>query len=213
MKKICLTALFAMGMAFQANAQDLSAQSKGSMFAEYSSQKGEFENDIDADMNGFGVGISSSPQKHGYWGKFEYQGNSDYDGDYYELSVGGHFNFINTERFYAIGTLGLGIGLLDVPEFDQTAYFTIPVGVEAGVNFTRNLSLYGGIGYKLAVDISSSDSEGGKTLCKDGTWSNSTGSGTCSWHGGVASTSSVNYDNYIGDFDGITYKAGLRYNF
>lgn len=207
MKKIYVTALLAIGMAFQVNAQDLSAQPKGSMFAEYSSQKGEFENDIDADMNGFGIGISSSPQQHGYWGKFEYQGNSDYDGDYYELSAGGHFNFIKTERFYAIGALGLGVGLLDVPEFDQTAYFTIPMGVEAGVNFNRNLSLYGGIGYKWALDISDTDD---KTRCNDGTTSDSSGSGTCSWHGGI------DYDyssNYIGDFDGVTYKAGLRYNF
>jgi hypothetical protein len=27
---------------------------------------------------------------------------------------------------------------------------------------------------------------GGLTLCADGTWSQSTGSGTCSWHGGIA---------------------------
>jgi len=27
---------------------------------------------------------------------------------------------------------------------------------------------------------------GGRTLCADGTWSQSTGSGTCSWHGGIA---------------------------
>lgn len=51
-------------------------------------------------------------------------------------------------------------------------------------------------------------SDNDKTRC--GTTSDSTGSGTCSWHGGI------DYDytsNYIGDFDGVTYKAGLRYNF
>lgn len=181
-------------------------QLKSSVFIEYSSHKGEFENDIDADIDGFGVGVSTSPHAGGYWGKFEYQSNDDYDGDYYEVSAGGHFSLINTERFYAIGTLGMGVGLLDVPEFDQTAYLTIPLGLEAGLNFTKNLSLYGGIGYKWAIDISQND----KTHCMDGTTSDSTGSGTCSWHGGI------NYDytsNYIGDFDGVTYKAGLRYNF
>lgn len=179
-----------------------SEQSNASLFIEYSSQKGEFENDIDADINGFGIGISTSPQIHGYWGKFEYQSNSDYDGDYYELSAGGHLNFINTDRFYAIGTFGLGVGLVDVPDFDQSVYFTIPIGIEAGVNIAKNLSAYGGVGYKWALDISS------PTTCNNGTQSSSVGSGTCSWHGGID-----HYNYTVGDFNGITYKAGLRYNF
>ena len=203
MKKLLTTVILGLVLSLQANAQNAP---KTSIFVEYSSQKGEFEDDIKADMNGFGVGISSSPQANGVWGKFEFQSNSDYNGDYYELSAGGHVNLINTERFYAIGTLGIGVGLLDVSDFDQTAYFTIPIGLEAGVNFTRNLSLYGGIGYKWALDISGDD----KTHCNDGTTSDSKGSGTCSWHGGI----NWNYSsNYIGTFDGVTYKTGLRYNF
>lgn len=206
MKKLFITALIGLGLSAQANAQDFTTPSKASVFAEYSAQKGEFSDNIDADMNGFGVGISTSPQRNGLWGKLEYQSNSDYDGKYYELSAGGHINFVNTGRFYALGTLGMGIGVLDVDGFDQTAYFTIPVGLEAGVNLNRNFSLYSGVGYKWALDIS--DNEG--TRCNDGTWSDSTGSGTCSWHGGI------DYDytsNYIGDFDGVTYKMGLRYNY
>jgi hypothetical protein len=203
MKKLLTTVILGLALSLQANAQNAP---KTSIFVEYSSQKGEFEDDIKADMNGFGVGISSSPQANGVWGKFEFQSNSDYNGDYYELSAGGHVNLINTERFYTVGTLGIGVGLLDVSDFDQTAYFTIPIGLEAGVNFTRNLSLYGGIGYKWALDISGDD----KTHCNDGTTSDSKGSGTCSWHGGI----NWNYSsNYIGTFDGVTYKTGVRYNF
>ena len=205
MKKILLTALIGLGLSFQAQAQNVD-QNRTSVFAEYSSQKGQFENDVDADMDGFGIGISTSPQKHGAWGKFEYQGNSDYDGDYYEISGGGHYNFLSTDRFYAIGTLGLGIGMLDVDGFDNTAYITIPVGLEAGVNINPNFSLYGGVGYKWAFDISNNEN----TRCNDGSTSNSSGSGTCSWHGGV---DYYYTNNTIGDFDGVTYKAGLRYNF
>lgn len=205
MKKILLTALIGLGLSFQAQAQNVD-QNRTSVFAEYSSQKGQFENDVDADMDGFGIGISTSPQKHGAWGKFEYQGNSDYDGDYYEISGGGHYNFLSTDRFYAIGTLGLGIGMLDVDGFDNTAYITIPVGLEAGVNINPNFSLYGGVGYKWAFDISNNEN----TRCNDGSTSNSSGSGTCSWHGGV---DYYYANNTIGDFDGVTYKAGLRYNF
>lgn len=207
MKKILLSALVGLGLSFQAQAQNIDLN-KNSVFAEYSSQKGKFENDVDADMNGFGLGISTSPQKHGAWAKFEYQGNNDYDGDYYEISGGGHYNFLSTERFYAIGTLGLGVGLLDVDGFDNTAYLTIPVGLEAGVNLNPNFSLYGGVGYKWSWDAS--DSNDKKTRCNDGTWSNSSGQGTCSWHGGVNQYYS---SNNIGDFDGLTYKVGVRYNF
>lgn len=203
MNKFFIATLFGIAVCTNVQAGNLSPSS---VFAEYSYQKGDFENDTDVDMNGFGIGISSSPQASGWWGKFEYQSNSDFDGKYYEVSGGGHYNFLSTDRYYAIGTVGMGVGILDVDGFDNTAYLTIPLGLEAGVNINKNFSVYGGVGYKWAFDISDND----KTRCNDGSTSNSTGSGTCSHHGGV------NYyytSNNIGDFDGVTYKAGLRYNF
>ncbi|WP_139851358.1 hypothetical protein [Acinetobacter pullicarnis] len=203
MNKLLITGLFSIAFCANVQAGDLSPKS---IFAEYSYQKGDFENDSGVNMKGFGIGLSSSPQASGWWGKFEYQGNSDFDGDYYEVSGGGHYNFLSTDRFYAIGTLGFGAGVLDVKNFDNTAYLTIPLGLEGGVNFTPNLSLYGGVGYKWAFDISNND----KTRCNDGSTSNSSGSGACSWHGGVNSHYT---SNSIGDFDGVTYKTGLRYNF
>lgn len=177
-----------------------------SLMLEYSSQNGKFENDMDEDLTGFGVGFSTSPHKNGLWGKFEYQQNSEYDGNAYEFSFGGHLNFINLNGFYALGTLGTGFSVLDADGFDTSSYLTIPVGLEAGYTFTPNFSLYGGIGYKWSFNITGEK----ETRCNDGTWSDSTGSGTCSWHGGI----DYNYSsNYIGDYDGVTYKAGLRYNF
>lgn len=177
-----------------------------SLSLEYLSHKAEFDEGVDADLDGFAIGFSTTPQRHGVWTKLEFLSNSEFDADYFEFSFGGYLNLISTERFYASGTIGAGVGLIDVAGFDETVYFTIPVGLEAGVNLTKNLSLFGGVGYKWAIDVS----ESGETRCNDGTWSDSTGSGTCSWHGGI------DYDytsNYIGDFDGVTYKAGLRYNF
>lgn len=180
------------------NTKELNA----SLMLEYSSQKGKFANDIDADLNGFGIGFSSSPYKNGLWGKIEYQQNDEYDGDAYEFSFGGHLNLVNVNGFYALGTLGTGVGVLDVADFDTSTYWTIPIGLEAGYTFTPSLSVYGGIGYKWSWDISSS------TTCKNGTQSNSVGSGTCSWNGGID-----HYNYTVGDYDGVTYKAGLRYNF
>ncbi len=173
-----------------------------SLMLEYSAQKGKFANGIDEDLNGFGIGFSSSPHKNGLWGKIEYQQNNEYDGNAYEFSFGGHLNFINLNGFYALGTLGTGVSVLDADGFDTSTYFTIPVGLEAGYTFTPNFSIYGGIGYKWAWDISSS------TTCENGTQSNSVGSGACSHNGGID-----HYNYTIGDFDGVTYKAGLRYNF
>ncbi|OEY92207.1 hypothetical protein BJI46_05500 [Acinetobacter qingfengensis] len=173
-----------------------------SLSIEYTAQKGKFENDIDADLNGVAIGLSSSPDHHGFWSKFEYLKNNDYDADYYELSIGAHYNFIYVNNFYLTGTAGLGFGWAKVDGFDNSSFFTVPLGLEAGFNFTPSLSLFGGVGYKWAWDVSSS------TKCNDGTTSNSTGSGACSWHDGVNSSTYT-----IGDFDGVTYKAGLRYNF
>lgn len=182
------------------------ATPKASVSVEYSKTDATFAENTEVSLDGFAVGISSSPQKNGFWGKFEGLGNDEYDGNYYEISVGGHISLVSSKHFYALATAGIGAGWLDVDGFDSTTYFSIPVGLEAGVNFTPNISVYGGIGYKWALDVS--DNQG--TRCRDGSWSDSTGSGTCSWHGGI----DYYYNpNYIGDFDGVTYKAGLRYNF
>ena len=173
-----------------------------SLMLEYSAQKGKFANDIDEDLKGFGIGISSTPHRNGYWGKFEYQQSDNYDGSAYEFSFGGHLNLINANGFYALATLGTGVSILEADGFDNSTYWTLPVGLELGYTPMPNLSIYGGVGYKWSWDISSS------TTCKDGTTSNSVGSGTCSSHDGID-----HYNYTIGDFDGMTYKAGLRYNF
>ena len=173
-----------------------------SLMLEYSAQKGKFANNIDADINGFGIGFSSSPHKNGFWGKIEYQQNDDYDGDAYEFSFGGHLNLIDANGFYALGTIGTGVSVLDVEGFDTSSYWTLPIGLEIGYTFVPSLSIYGGVGYKWSWDVSSS------TTCKNGTQSNSVGSGTCSSNGGID-----HYNYTIGDYDGVTYKAGLRYNF
>lgn len=181
------------------------AELNNSLMIEYSGQEGKFANDIKEDLKGFGIGFSSSPHRNGIWTKFEYQKNREYDGNAYELSFGGHLNFLNFNGLYAIGTLGTGVSVLDVDGFDTSTYLSIPLGLEVGYTFTPNLSLYGGVGYKWSFNIT-----GDKTLCNDGTTSSSTGSGTCSGHGGIDHY----YDaNYIGDYDGMTYRTGLRYNF
>ena len=95
-----------------------------SLSLEYLSHKAEFDEGVDADLDGFAIGFSTTPQRHGLWTKFEFLSNSEFDADYYEFSFGGHLNFFNTDRFYATGTIGAGVGLIDVSGFDETVYFT-----------------------------------------------------------------------------------------
>lgn len=192
---------------------------KSSVYANYLIQNGKFSNNIEVDLNGVAIGYSTSPLRSGWWTEFEYIKNSEYSADYYEATFGGQFNLLNFNGLYILGTVGTGIGVGSAEGFDDTAYFTLPVGLEAGYNITPNLSLYSGVGYKWNWEITAQNDEdsnsSGKTICKDGWVSNSTGQGTCSHHGGIASSGSTTtyYKNTIGDFDGLTYKFGLRFNF
>lgn len=174
-----------------------------SVFAEYSSYEADLEWGDKVKLDGFALGISSSPLRSGWYGKFEYMQDDSLDADYYEFAFGGQLNLFSYNGLYALATAGLGFAVADSSELYNTVNFvTLPIGLELGYSVIPELSLYGGVGYKWLWDTTSS------TTCWDGTTSNSTGSGTCSSHGGIAY-----YNDYVGDNDGVTYKAGLRYNF
>ncbi|MBC9229198.1 hypothetical protein HI850_007630 [bacterium SPL81] len=175
-----------------------------SLYAHYTQQNGKFSNDVDVDLKGGTIGFSTTPNLSGWWAEFEYLKNNEYSADYYEATFGGHYNLINVNGFYTLATMGMGIGVGSADGFDDTAYLTLPIGLELGYSFVPNLSVFGGVGYKWNWEIKDD-----RTRCNDGTRSNSSGSGTCSWHGGIDDSS----DYTIGDFDGLTYKAGIRYNF
>lgn len=175
-----------------------------SLYLNYMQHNGKFSNDIDVDLKGGTIGFSTTPHSSGWWAEFEYLKNNEYSADYYEATFGGQFNVINWQGFYTLATLGMGVGVGSADGFDDTAYLTLPIGLELGYSIVPNLSIFGGVGYKWNWEIKDN-----RTRCNDGTRSNSSGSGTCSWHGGIDDS----YDYTIGDFDGLTYKAGIRYNF
>lgn len=183
---------------------DQTVPTSSSLYAHYTQQNGKFSNDVDADLKGGTIGYSTSPHLSGWWAEFEYLKNNEYSADYYEATFGGHYNIFNANGLYLLGTVGMGIGVGSADGFDDTAYLTLPIGLELGYSFVPNFSVFGGVGYKWNWEIKDN-----RTRCNDGSRSNSTGSGTCSHHDGVDSS----YDFTIGDFDGLTYKAGIRYNF
>lgn len=182
---------------------------QGAMFAEYVLHQANFEDDIQEDLDGFALGYAYAPNNTGFWGRVEYLKNDDYDAEYIEFSTGLQANLYHANLVYAFGTIGFGGAQASVNGFDDSTYFTLPIGLEVGAYIAKNLSIYAGIGYKWAWE-SSHNSE--KTRCNDGTYTNKTGRGACSWHGGVDAYPSYNLYT-IGDFDGANYKAGLKYHF
>lgn len=179
------------------------ASPQWSLSAEYSSYEADLDSGDTTKLDGVALGITTSPFQHGSWGKLEFLQDSKLDADYYEMSGGGHLNLVNAEAFYLIGSLGVGYAVVDSSLLSNTVQFvSIPVGVEAGYSIVPNLSVFAGVGYKWLFDVTSN------TTCEDGTTSNSTGSGSCSWHDGISQ-----YNDKVGDNNGATYKAGLRFNF
>ena len=198
-------------------------KSQFSVFTEYSQYKADLDGRDSAKLKGFSIGISTPPTQAGWYGKFEALSDSNLDADYYSLSIGGQKNLLNYKNFYLLGSIGLGYSWAESSLLNNDVNFiSLPIGLELGYSVTSSWSVYGGIGYQWLWDTTSNDSYfgsnngSGKTLCNDGTWSNSTGQGTCSHHDGVSqnpSSPSSNIKDTIGDNDGVTYRFGLRYNF
>lgn len=174
-----------------------------SLMLEYSKYEADLDGGDKVKLDGFALGVSSAPQKSGWYAKFEALNDNRLDVDYYEFVSGGQLNLFNYNGLYALATAGIGYSWADSSRLDNTVNFvTFPIGLELGYSIIPELSVYGGVGYKWLWDSTSS------TTCKDGTTSNSVGSGTCSSHNGIAY-----YNDYVGDNDGVTYKAGMRFNF
>lgn len=140
-------------------------------YANYQAKADEGEK---AKLSGFGIGFSKSPHdKHGFYAGMEFLKD---DGlDIFQADTGYQYNFANHDRFYALGKAGIGFATLDIDSINQSNnFFTVPVGVEVGYSFTPNIAAYAGLGYQWSFDTTSD------TTCRDGSQSNSTGSGTCS---------------------------------
>lgn len=195
---------------------------------EYANSNIEFDAGGKAKTKGILLGLSTSPDKNGIWGKFEYATNSKTSSDLYGGSVGGHLNFITKNNFYLNGFGGVGYTRIESGITNSDLNFiTLPIGIEAGYKIISNLDVFANVGYKWMFDLTGSDGyygdnlnsnpNAGKTLCNDGEWSNSTGSGTCSWHDGVADNQPIYIGSggkiSLGDAQAPIYGAGLRFQF
>lgn len=225
MKKLLLALCLVSGFTYA----DDSAKQNLSATIEYTKSKIEFDAGGTFKPDGFSIGFSTPSGKSGVWGKFEYATDNKTNSDLYGGSIGGHLNLLAKNNFYLNGFSGVGYTRIESGiTKSNLSFITIPIGIEAGYIVSRNIDVFTNIGYKWMFDLTGSDGyfgnnagsnpNAGKTLCNDGTWSDSTGSGTCSWHDGVAENqptynTSSNGKISLGDAENTLYGVGLRFKF
>lgn len=175
--------------------------SASGLYLDYQSQDISFDH-FSPTMTGAAVGYSWGDNRKFYL-EGELLNDSELNFDYWGATIGFNKELVQYEKTYLAFNLGLGFSQLDVPSFEnKNNLLSIPVGVTGGYKLSDNVSIDASIGYRYFIDLTEN------TKCKDGSTSDSVGSGTCSWHGGIAQ-----YQDQIGDGGGVYYRAGLRYSF
>lgn len=201
MKKIILLAVASILSSFAFGAEQTSGYSTT---FEYTHSNVEFDTDIETSFNGAAIGFSTSPRQHGIWGKAEFSTSSKTDSNYYEGTIGGHYNILNKGNFYLNGLAGVGYTRIDSGITDSNLNFiSLPVGIEAGYSITNRLDLFANVGYKWLFDLSSKNGYFGngstsvsgnetspdkykdKVVCNNGYWYKGTASSLCNGNGGV----------------------------
>lgn len=180
--------------------------SASELYVDYSTQKVNFKA-TDLEMSGGTVGYA--------WGnstRLYVEGNIQSDSskgiDYYDVAVGLNGDMLDKGNLRIAYDLGVGVGQLDVPWYsNKNTMLSIPIGLTLDYSFTNKLSLNAGVGYKYFFDLTDDQLY---TVCNDGTVSESTGSGTCSWHGGIAGYST---NDLIGNGGGMSAQIGLTLKF
>ena len=160
-----------------------------SLAAGYAGSKiGSNEFGGDERFNGFFLNASTAvdPKVNAY-AEYAYQDASDLD--FSEFSVGLQYIILEDRNTYA--SLGLGVGYAWLDESADNVsvelnYVTLPVNFELGYKIDQNVDVFGNVGYK---------------------WFFNRDSEACIGNTCVSGSSSDL------DIDGVTYKAGLRYNF
>lgn len=97
-----------------------------SVYAEYSKYEADLDGGDKAKLDGFALGVSSAPQKSGWYAKFEaLSSDNRLDADYYEFVSGGQLNLFNYNGLYALATAGIGYSWADSSRLDNTVNFEL----------------------------------------------------------------------------------------
>ena len=137
-------------------------------------------------FDGFAIGYTNSGTAALGWGvKAELL-----DGKYSDLtsvSVFAQKDLWSNGATYVNGSVGAGYSYLDFDEADLSFnQLFVPINLEAGVNVGKNAAVYGSVGYRFDFSISDTKyfTDGEDVYYADGE-----------------------------DFDGFTYKLGVKYKF
>ena len=141
-----------------------------------------------------GVFVNAAYQTHpkaSIWAEYIFQSS---EVDYNHFSVGYKYKFLENEKLYSAASLGLGYAWLDesetVPGIGklnvELEYFTIPAALEVGYKVSPQVDMFGSFGYQWLFNEDAKVCLNGECL-------------------------SGSSDEL--DLNGVTYKAGLRYNF
>lgn len=170
------------------------------IFFDYKNQDIGFDS-FSSDLKGLSVGYSLDKHKNVFIG-FENL-KSSRDIRYMGVFAGIDRNIYEGAKISLSFRSSIDIGQLNVPWFNnKNSLFSIPVGLNAQYALADNMLFNTEIGYRHFIDLTDA------TKCRDGSYSNSIGSGTCSHHNGVAL-----YQDTVGDGGGIYFKFGLGYFF
>lgn len=123
--------------------------------------------------------------------------------DVVELDVGGRFPLV-ADAGYALGVQAdVGVAQADVDGFrNRNDLLSVSCGLFGRTRLVDRLWLAGSVGVRQYWDVTE------PTTCRDGTTSTSTGSGTCSYHGGIA-----HYNDQLGDAVAAEFSIGLVLRF
>ncbi len=169
-------------------------------YVEYGVQRLEFDQ-ISTSAQGVTIGYAWREDKNLYL-ELDMMNSSD-DLTYFDLSGAYNFKLIDGENLDLLFNVGVGVSYIDYEQFQNTnTLLSFPVGFTGSYSISEQWNAELSAGYRYHIDLTS------PTECNDGTESDSVGSGTCSYHGGIK-----RYQDQIGDGGGINASLGFRYTY
>lgn len=148
----------------------------------------------DERFNGFflNAGTYIAPKTSLY---MEYAFQDASEMDFHEISAGLQYKVLENQNNYAAVGAGIGYAWLDESAYDtdfdanvsiDLTYVTLPIHFELGHKVNNNLDVFGNVGYKWLINEDAEACVAGQCISSN--------------------SSDLNVD-------GVTYKAGIRYNF
>lgn len=157
---------------------------------------------VDADLRGVAVGLQTVGEA-AFFTEVRSTSDSEEGLDFFEWLFGGRWSSteLGAPRIGGQFDIGLARGDLDGLR-NSSSLVSVGAGVFAELPLGAAASLFAFGGGRYYLDTTE------PTTCNDGTKSSSTGSGTCSHHGGIR-----HYNDYIGDGFAPELAIGIRFYF